>query len=46
MDFWVGWVFDLSDTTHVLGCGHMGYKPKNPLRSLGPTLLAVCFLGG
>ena len=32
--FGLGWVFDPSDTTHVLGCGHMGYKLKNPLRSL------------
>ena len=35
--FWVGWVFDPSDTTYVLGCGHMGYKPKNSLRSLCKT---------
>ena len=41
--FWVGWVFDPSDTTYVLGCGHMGYKPKNPLRSLLATLMSIRF---
>ena len=33
------------DTTQVLGCGHMGYKPKNPLRSLARPLLTGGFGG-
>ena len=41
----LGWVFDPLDTTYVLGCRHMGYKPKNPLRSLAIAISDISDIG-